>query len=72
MVALFIGGLGVLRYHVACVWSFDRMLAVAVTALLCALGGSVSGVVLVGGVGLVLAVAQVTRLRKYRRDTAPA
>jgi hypothetical protein len=29
-------------------------------------------VVLVGGVGLVLAVAQVARLRKYRRDTAPA
>ena len=71
-VLLYIGGLDALRYRVWRVWSPERVVAIAVSLLFCTVGGSVSGVLLVGAVGIVLGLAQVVRLRHYQRDTAPS
>jgi low temperature requirement protein LtrA len=68
-IALFVGGLGALRLRLARAWSPERVLAVAVTAGLCAGGDGVSGVTLVGVVGVVLGAAQAVRYRRFRQET---
>ena len=69
-VLLYLGGLDALRFRVWRVWSPERVAAIAVSLLFCAVGGSASGVLLVGAVGIVLGLAQIVRLRRYRKDTA--
>jgi low temperature requirement protein LtrA len=66
----FTGGLTLLRYRLARRWSPERLVVIGLTAVSCAAGGKISGVVLVALIAVIQGAAQAFRYRRYRREEA--
>ncbi|MGZ6909719.1 MAG: low temperature requirement protein A [Acidimicrobiia bacterium] len=69
-VLLFTGGLLVLRFRLTRRVSPERIVTIVVSGLVCAVAADVSGVVVVGTLGIVLALSQLLRVRWFRAETA--